>query len=271
MKKLTLLFILITSNLFAQTFDTTLEQVSKQMAAKLNAKSNLDVAVYPFFNNQKKKTDLSNLVSEDFTSYLNNYNTNFKIIDRAYMDQLMEEHQLNEEGLIDPATAKKFGMIIAADVYITGKVHLFANSIRMNLVAINTQTGERIASVYKKLPLDYDIAQFVGVDLKKREEKASLYKSSNPDCATQKVGDICFINKQHNDLDVTVSDITGGRTTNVRRRISIIPNEKKCIYNLSTKYLYRYVASKYAIIIGERMPQGEFQIKTCKSDFIILN
>ena len=270
MKNIFILFLFLNLTLNAQNFDKTLEMAAKDMAAKLNTKSGIDVAVYPFFNGKKQKTDLSNLVSEDFTNYLNNYNTNFKLIDRAYMEQLMEEHKLNEEGLIDPATAKQFGMIIAADVYITGKVHLFSTNIRLNLVAINTQTGERVASIYKKIPLDYDIAAFVGIDLKQREEKASLYKSSNPDCDKQLVGDICFINKRQGNLNVNIMDISKSYRTTITRRISIVPGEKKCFYNLPTKYNYHYSATKNVITIGEPLPSGEFQIKICKSDYIIL-
>ena len=270
MKKLTFLLFLATSTLFAQTFDKDLEQVAKRMAAKLSVKNNLSIAVYPFYNNKKQKTDLSTLVSEDFTNYLNNYNRTFKIIDRAYMEQMMDEHRLNDEGLIDPSTAKQFGMIIAADVYITGKVHLFANNIRLNLVAINTQTGERVCSEYKKLPLDYDIAEFVGVDLKKREDKANLYKSSNPDCASQKVGDYCFINKQRQSLNVKISNVSRSNMISFFRSITVAPGEKKCFNNLSTKYTYRYTALKDVISIGEPMPQGEFTIKVCRSNFVIL-
>jgi TolB-like protein len=268
MKKLTLLFFLTTSTLFAQTFDKDLEQVAKRMAAKLSVKNNLSIAVYPFYNNKKKKTDLSTLVSEDFTNYLNNYNSKFKIIDRVYMEQMMDEHRLNDEGLIDPSTAKQFGMIIAADVYITGKVHLFANNIRLNLVAINTQTGERVCSEYKKLPLDYDIAEFIGVDIKKRDDKANLYKSSNPNCDSEKVGDYCFINKQRQSLNVKISNVD--RMVSFYRTITVTPGEKKCFNNLPTKYTYRYIAMKNVILIGDPMPQGEFTIKVCRSNFVIL-
>ena len=270
MNKITVLFLFLTITVNAQNFDKALELAAKDMAVKLNTKSGIDVAVYPFFNNKKQKTELSNLVTEDFANYLNNYNANFKLIDRAYMEQLMEEHKLNEEGLIDPATAKQFGMIIAADAYITGKVHLFSTNIRLNLVAINTQTGERIASVYKKIPLDYDIAEFVGIDLKQREEQASLYKSSNPDCEEQQVGDMCFINKQRQNLNVKITEINKRYLDRTTRYLSVAPGEKKCFYNLSTKNFYHYTATKDIISIGEPIPKGEFQVKTCKSDYIIL-
>lgn len=268
MKKITFLLILVTTSLFSQNFDTELEQVAKRMAQKLSVKNNMNIAVYPFYNNKKKKTDLSVLVSEDFTNYLNNYNKTFKIIDRAYLEEMMEEHQLNEEGLIDPATAKQFGMIIAADAYITGKVHVFANTIRLNLVAINTQTGERICSEYKKLPLDYDIASFVGIDLKKREDEAAMYKSSNPDCAKEQVGDFCFVNKTNTNLNIRIVNVSPPYHT--MRTISLTPNEKKCITNLAANKTYLYSATKDVIIIGDRTIKGEFTVKTCQSNFILL-
>lgn len=268
MKKITILLILVTTSLFSQNFDTELEHVAKRMAQKLNTKNKMNVAVYPFYNSKRVKTDLSVLVSEDFTNYLNNYNKAFKIIDRAYLEQMMEEHQLNEEGLIDPATAKQFGMIIAADVYITGKVHLFANSIRLNIVAINTQTGERICSEYKKLTLDYDIAEFLGVNLKKVKEDEKMYKSSNPDCKLKEVGDFCFVNKTSSNLNIRIT--TELHSYRSFRSISIAPNEKKCFLNLAANKTYFYTATKDVISIGEPLIKGEFTVKTCLSDFILL-
>lgn len=269
MKKLIFLIILMSSTINAQTFDNDLEQIAMRMAKKLSIKNNLSIAVYPFYNSKKQKTDLSTLVSEDFTNYLNNYNNKFKIIDRAYLEQMMDEHRLNDEGLINPSTAKQFGMIIAADIYITGKVHLFANTIRLNIVAIDTQTGERICSEYKKLPLDYDIAEFVGIDLKKREDKANQYKSSNENCAQERVGDYCFVNKQRQNLNIKISNIE--LKSYFHRTITVAPNEKKCFNNLSAKFTYTYIATKDMILIGDRIPKGEFTIKICRSNFTVLH
>jgi len=259
-----LLFSLIVG--YAQSFDRELEQTAQTMAKKLNTKQNSNVAVYPFYDKQNLQSDLSQLVSEDFSIYLNQYNTHYKVMDRAYLDQMLAEHQLNEAGLINPETAKQFGMLIAADVYITGKTYVFPTYIRLQVVAIDTETGERLFSDYKRIPMDYDIAEFVGItDFKERKDKEDLYKSSNPKCAEQGVGDYCFINTLNTTMYVRISDVGG--LSSMFRTITIPAKEKACFKNLSTKKSYQYSASKSSIVIDAISHHGEFEVQVCKSNY----
>jgi len=251
---------------YAQDFDKEIENMAKTMAKELNKKNGLDLAVYPFYNNDKKYTDLSKLISDDFSVYLTKNGTNYKIIERSLLEQMMEEHQLNEEGLIDPRTAKEFGMLIAADAYVTGKTMVLSTYVRLHIFAIDTQTGERIYSDYKKIPLDYDIAEFVGINLKKREYKENQYKSEDKECAKLQMGDFCFLNNTTNSLTVRVH--SGIKSRSNTRSISVQPNERKCFKNLSSNKTYKYTALKSQIFLGEIIPQGEFFVKTCKSDVI---
>jgi len=268
----TILFFIVSfvtfSGVFAQNFDEELEKMAKSMATKLNTKSNLDVAVYPFYNKDKKQTDLSKLISDDFSVYLDQNSASFKVMERSLLEQMMAEHQLNDEGLIDPRTAKEFGMLIAADAYITGKILIISTYVRLQVFAIDTQTGERIYSDYKKIPLDHDIAEFVGVNLKERMDKVDMYKSSNPDCTGQQVGDYCFVNKLNVPLYVLVSN-TGVMAT-FYRNLTIAPNSKACVKNLSANKSYYYQCSKSSVVISDVLYQSEFQVKTCKSDYAII-
>ena len=256
------------SSVFSQNFDLELEKVAQAMAKKLNTKDKINIAVYPFYDKQKKQTDLSQLVAEDFSIYLNQHNRNYKLIDRVYLDQMLDEHKLNEAGLINPETAKQFGMLIAADVYITGKTYVFPTYIRLQVIAIDTETGERVFSDYKRIPLDYDIAMFLGIkDYKKQIDKENFYKSSNPKCAEQEVGDYCFVNTLNYSVTVKLSDI--GTLSSLHRSITISPKEKGCFKNLATSKTYRYAATTH-IILDHALPKGEFEIKTCKSDFFTI-
>jgi len=272
MKKIFIFFLItIGLNSQGQNFDMALQSLAKSAAYKIGQKSNLNLVVYPFYNQKKQHTDLSRLISDDFSVYLAENKQHFKLYDRSYLEQMMQEHQLNEEGLIDPATAKKFGMLIAADAYITGKVMVFPTYIRLHVFAIDTQTGERIYSGFKKIPIDEDIAEFLGIkDLKRRKSKEELYKSSNSDCARENVGDFCFVNHTRNRLSVTINKLSGGQAVyGTQRKLSLEPNEKKCFKNLEKGSWY-YSARKSQVFIGDIIPKGEFYVKTCQSDYIIL-
>ncbi len=272
MKKIFIFFLLTFGlNSQGQNFDMALQSLAKSAAYKIGQNSNLNLVVYPFYNQKKQHTDLSRLISDDFSVYLAQNKQHFKLYDRSYLEQMMQEHQLNEEGLIDPATAKKFGMLIAADAYITGKIMVFPTYIRLHVFAIDTQTGERIYSGFKKIPIDEDIAEFLGIkDLKRRKSKEELYKSSDSDCAREKIGDFCFINHTRNRLSVSITKINPGQYLHgAPRTMSLEPNEKKCFKNLK-KGSYHYRAQKSQIYIGDIIPKGDFYVKTCQSDYIIL-
>ena len=60
-------------------------------------------------------------------------------------------------------------MLIAADAYITGKVYVFNSIIRLKIKVTDTQTGKIIATGSQKLPITYDMAQYL--ELEDWEEK----------------------------------------------------------------------------------------------------
>ena len=49
----------------------------------------------------------------------------FEIVDRANLDKIMKEHQLNLSGVVDERTAAEMGKIVGAAVLLTGNVSLY--------------------------------------------------------------------------------------------------------------------------------------------------
>jgi hypothetical protein len=116
-------------------------------------------------------------------------------MDRETIENYLSEHQLNSEGLIDKDTAKKFGKLIAADAYVSGKVYIFGSVIYLTIKLTNTETGEVISFSSEKAAIDYDMAQFLEIkNWKEKKQQANLNKSQNPNCNTLNVGDYCFYN-----------------------------------------------------------------------------
>lgn len=263
MKKIIILITLFAFTVsFGQTFDQKLEELASEITVKLNRKNVKTVAVFPFFNIKKKETDLSLYISSEFYGYLNNSQTP-KIIDRTYIDQLLEEHKLNSNGLIDPSTAKEFGKIIGVDAFITGKVFLFGSVVKINLHAIDPQTGESYASVISKLPIDYDLASFLNLEnwLQKKEE-AKQNTSENPNCAQENVGDYCF----YNNLDLTFKVIIEGLYSKYRREMILSPQTKSCFKDLKAEaYSYRITERSNVIKTNYKQFEGEFRVKVCES------
>jgi TolB-like protein len=252
--------------LYGQNFDLQLKNLTKRFAAKINEKDSMDIAVYPFYG-KKRITEASRLVYEDFRSYLNQFNKHFKIVDREYMEEMLREHQLNQEGLINPATAKQFGMMIAADAYITGKVFIFNTYLRVRLYLIDTETGESIASEYGKIPLEEDIAVFLGInDLQEKKKEAEQLQNDNPDCANKKLADVCFINRSNKTFNVSISSSYYQES----QKISLNPGEKKCFENIRAYITYHYLARPRTVFLGDILPKGVFDLTPCSVENIVI-
>lgn len=261
---------------FAQNFEEEIEKSAREMATKLNHTGNIDVAIYPFYSAEESYADLSVLISEELSIGISKFKTGFKIIDRSYLEQMMQEHRLNSEGLIDPKTAKKFGMIIAADFYITGKVYVIEDKVRVQLYVINTETGERLYSDFAKFFLDKTTATVAGIkNYKEIKEKSELDRSHNPKCNEQKVGDYCFVNKSDKYALVYLEKMGGAYMYMGFEELRIAPNEKECFMNLEEGYKYEYMIfldSNINNLSTFRNPnyKGNITIIKCQSDYRVI-
>ena len=240
-----------------------LSEMAGEMAAVLARKGKPAVAVYPFYESGNRITEFSRVVSEDFSIVLGKHR-GFRIIDRAYLEQMLEEHRLNAEGLIDPRTAKRFGMIIAADYYITGQIHILRYSFRLSVMAINTQTGERIFADSRIIALDADLATLAGIkDWKRRDEERSNEEAAGQnDCMERQTGHVCFINRTGTTYRITVF---GTKDHSVYGEIRVAPGRRACMYDLPGGKTYRYQGMKSQVFIGDILPKGQFRIVTCRT------
>ncbi|WP_456378023.1 hypothetical protein [Lutibacter sp.] len=266
--KLLFLLLLFISTIQSQNFDEKLHKLAQEVTLKLKHQKVTTIAVYPFFNIKKKQTDLSLFTSSEFNGYV--ANNKIKTVDRNHINQTLQEHQLNSEGLIDPTTAKKFGMLIAVDAYITGTVDVFGSIIRIKIKAINPETGEIYASVFDKLPIDYDMAQFLGItDWEEKREKAEENKSQNPNCAIENVGDYCFLNNSNNTYEVHLKKQVGGGFSSTYKRLILAAQSKMCFKNLKVGS-YSYEVKRKVGMVGPATKystelKGDFIVKKCES------
>jgi TolB-like protein len=269
-------FSFLSNFLNSQNFDAEIEKSAKEMSVKLNQYGKLNVAVYPFYPSKKELNELSLLISEELSIYLLKHKTNFKLIDRSYLDQMLQEHKLNSEGLIDPATAKRFGMIIAADFYITGKVYVIDDIVRIQLHAINTETGERLYSDFAKFTLDKTIAEIAGIkNYKEVKDESELHRSHNSKCNEQKVGDYCFVNNSNKHALVYLEKMGNAYMFFGAEELRISPGEKECFMNLEEGYKYEYMifldSNPYNLgTFRNPDSKGNITIVKCESNYKII-
>lgn len=82
--------------------------------------------------------DLSG-VENLFAKYL--IEAGFKVVERAQLDQILQEHHISVSGYLSPATTKKIGEILGVDVLLVGEVTSYTPT-RTEMTLISTQTTQ---------------------------------------------------------------------------------------------------------------------------------
>jgi hypothetical protein len=147
-------------------------------------------------------------------------------------------------------------------------VYVFNSIIRLRVTVTDTQTGKIITTESGKLPITYDIANYIGLkDWKETREEAEKNKSSNPNCDKENVGDICFENNSNTKYVIKIQDI-GKTLSSTYRTITVNGGNRGCIKDLPPISFYFSVS--VSVNGFKVIEEGNFQIKTCQSEIIEL-
>lgn len=193
MKKI--VFILLLAGSFQVTsqnsFDKSLKTLADSISLNIAKKGKVKIAVWHFVNFKNKRTALSNYVADDLSVHLVNNNQSFYVMDRFHLDQILNEHQLKSDNYIDPESAKELGRILAVDYIVTGNVHVIGEIVKVRVKVLDTETAHTIVASQMQLPIDKNIASYIGIRLKKEkkpEEKIlKPFKGKAPDLEPIKV------------------------------------------------------------------------------------
>ncbi len=277
MKKNTLTFMLLFSGLiFCQNteFEVDMIHLVTKTAAQVKQKNKLIVAVWFFHNTKGKKTEVGDYVGRDFSVHFTNIAENFEVVDRDHIEQLSAEHQWNEEGFIDPATAKEVNKLVAADAIITGTVDYTLHHLRVRIKIIDTETGKQIAAAIKTVRPDESLKFILSEEYENRKvnitkkrrvldvEDENDPRSTDEDCERQKTGDYCFKNNTKYVYQIQVLNFHGKNTA--PRNITIKPGQNSCLFNVPEK-MYSFKANILEGIVSYLQDSGTFRVKKCKS------
>jgi TolB-like protein len=84
---------------------------------------------------------MGNIIAEMLTTSLGK-TKRFDLMERGQLQKVMQEQGFSQSGFVDEETAKKIGKLIAVDLLITGTFSELTDSLRIDLRAIDTETGE---------------------------------------------------------------------------------------------------------------------------------
>jgi len=161
----TLLFCLIhfvfLSNLRAQDLDAELGSVAESLAKQIKESGKKKISVVDFSDLQGNFNELGRFVAEQLTVNLVTTGKEFRMIDRANLQRILEEHKLSMSGLLDPENAKKLGQISGVDALILGNLTPFQNDVQLTAKIIATDSAEIIGATKSRLKKSKDIADLM--------------------------------------------------------------------------------------------------------------
>lgn len=139
-----------------------LRSLASGLADDIAASGRKSIAVVDFTDLQGNPTELGRFLAEEFSIALTRTHKGFEVIDRGHLKAILIEHKLAATGLIDPATAKRLGQIVGADILVTGSMTPFSESVRVAVKALATDTARIVAADTTDLPKTATITELIG-------------------------------------------------------------------------------------------------------------
>ncbi len=281
----TLLLVLVSNALAAQDkYEDAIVQIAASINTSLGVTDNHTVLVSSFKRMEGKGCDLDEMITGDFEAALIAKPHTYKLLDRANLTKIAEEHKLQMEGQMDEEQRmKEAGKLLKADVMIFATYRLTGNVLLIRVRAEDIQTSEQIAivpakclpnSILKRLCEEgggktSGISKPTNSGATTTSEDQPKVTDSGP-CGSQ-TGTYCFKNNG------SAMMIVGSNKLGNGKQLQIAPGQTECFYDLPSG-VYDYSASpKYdptALYGGSSSHsqgrKGNLKIEPCKTQTMAL-
>jgi hypothetical protein len=160
-----ILCISMSSHAFAevQDIDKELSDLTERLAVPIKDHGKTKVAVIDFTNlDGSSAGELGKYIAEQLTVDFVMGKRAFSVLDRANLRNILAEHKLTSQGLVDPDNAKKLGQFAGVDALILGTIiPKGTNSVSLTAKIITTDTAEIIGAARAEFKADAAVQQLV--------------------------------------------------------------------------------------------------------------
>lgn len=144
----------------AQVMDQEMSGLAGKLNKALVAKGFKNVANLDFTDIQGQATELGRFLSDQLAVEIVSTG-GVSMVDRANLKSILAEHKLTEEGLVNPANAKKLGEFAGVDAILIGNVTALDDGIVLMVKAISTESATIVAAGRIKFAKTSDIQQLL--------------------------------------------------------------------------------------------------------------
>jgi len=132
-----------------------MQQLAKQLADALKSKSKTRVGVTDLTDLQGYPTELGTYLAIELQSSM--VNNGLRVINRQRLEQLLIENKLTAKGIVDPENALKLKKAAGMEVIIIGTLTPFEKTVTINVLALDLEGAEAIASAKASIPRTQDV------------------------------------------------------------------------------------------------------------------
>jgi TolB-like protein len=140
----------------AQSLDKELSTLAANLSKALASQNIRNVAALDFTDIQGQPTELGRFLSERITVEMV-LAGGVPMLDRANIKSILAEAKLTQEGLVNPANAKKLGEFAGVEALLSGTVTSLDQSITLTVKAIATETSRILTAGRVTFPTTSDI------------------------------------------------------------------------------------------------------------------
>jgi len=277
-----LFFLLIIHAIGQTTFEESLNEISKDISAKLLNKNLRKVVVLYVTDLNKTQTTAGKYIADIVSVNIVNDPGNFRVFDRENLPEIVEAKKLMDEGYIDANSAKELGKILAVDAILIGNYTVFSSTLKLTMKALDVENGFVAAASMKDLILTTDLGILLGINVNSgnsnlnrgfnnqpinSSEDYNNPGTVNPECKENNTGDYCFVNNTKYTLIVRLKRYT---------ELTLDPGQTQCFHNQQARTYnytihekggveYGQVYYSYGNAVKPFTRAGQISIEQCKS------
>ncbi len=144
----------------ADSLDQEIANLANKLSKSLAALEFKHVAAIDFTDLQGQPTELGRFLSERLAVEIVS-SGGVSMVDRANIRSILAEHKLTEQGLVNPANAKKLGEFAGVDAILIGSVTALDDGIVLMVKAIATSSANIVAAGKISFPKTSEIQQLL--------------------------------------------------------------------------------------------------------------
>lgn len=158
---------------------SAVDAAAERIASRLRDSGKVKAALLDFTDLDGRTTELGRYLSSELATGLSNRGGGVQLLDRANIRRILQEHKLQERGLVEPGNIVKLGRFTAVQALGIGRVVALGESYRITVQFTATDTAAIVATERIELPVTPALRE-----LERRTVDDSRALSTTPDAVS---------------------------------------------------------------------------------------